>query len=380
MVSATILPTYYRVTWNGTTANNYNALAAPADGGLDCTHPERYNRMIRVVGTADATGPWGLLNGDAILINKVKVTFGATVTLAGAIASINALTQEHGVVAYAYATNYLGLTNAPLREGEVICLEDSVAGSLAHLGLTATVAVEWPSVFGSAGPALPNAGDSYKINGITVTTSAAPTVAKVCADINALTTLHNVVAKPAGSGIQLCAASGQPFTLADVTVGAIAALGFTAGNQGGLPSTLAQSLAKERATMRWDAVIWELGRLISPTFLGEIVKTGTVDGSVPLATLSWTVAYDRPSYLRVEDANNPGTYLEGTACIKRLIATALSYDLVGNQEIFDPTLTTTGNTCARVNPTQILEETAQKLDSVLTNLEANLTVTQIAYV
>jgi hypothetical protein len=381
MVTANIQPTYYRVTFSGTTPNNFNALTANADGGLDCTHPERYNREIRIVGNIDATTPWTIANGNAILVNGVKVTFvTGALTLAGVVNTINALTQEHGVTAYAYDTNYLGLMNAPLREGSVIDLRDSVAGSLAKLGLPVDIIDTWPSVFGSASPTLPVSGTDIKINGVTVTFTGTVTVASVCANINALTPFHAVVARPAGSGFQLTSSIGQPFTLANGSTGLVSALGFTAGNQGGPPVTYAQSMAKERATMRWDAVVFELDQLISPVFLGEIFKEGTVNGTVPLTTLSWTVAYDRPSYLRIEDSTSPGTYLEGPAAIKRLIALALSYDLQGNQEIFDPTLTTVGNTCARLNPTQILQVTATKLNSSVTTIESNITVTQIANV
>jgi hypothetical protein len=75
--------------------------------------------------------------------------------------------------------------------------------------------------------------------------------------------------------------------------------------------------------------------------------------------------------------------LTGADCIKRLIARALVQSYTSNQEIFDPTLTTTGNTCVRVNPLQILSVTSEALDAVAdiaTAVEANISVVQIANV
>lgn len=380
MVTATLTPTYFRVTFSGTTANNFNALTGDAAGGLDNTRPEAYNRIIRVVGT-DATV--SVTGGDSIRINDVEVTFVTNPSvLADVITAINALSQEHGVIAYAYDTNYVGLANAWNRIGEPIWIAAGSGTALADMGLTAGVYNSWPSVFGTAAPALPAAGEDIKINGVTVTFAAGDVVdiAAACAKINTQTLQHGVVATPAGGGIQLSGVQGHPFNLANGSTGTIADLGLSVGNQGGAPLTLAQSLNKERATMRWDAVVFELGQLISPMFLGEIVKTGTIDGSAPVTTIAWTVGYDRVSYLRIEDALNPGTYLLGADAIKRLVAIALVNDYTGNQEIFDPTITTTGDTCARLNPLQILAVTTARLSSSLATLEQNITVSQIALV
>lgn len=380
MVTATLTPTYFRVTFSGTTTNNFNALVGDAAGGLDNTRPESYNRIIRVVGT-DATV--SVTGGDSIRINDVEVVFVTNPSvLADVISAINALTQEHGVIAYAYDTNYVGLANAWHRIGDPIWIAAGSGTALTDMGLTAGVYAAWPSVFGSAAPTLPGAGEDIKINGVTVTFGAGDvgTIAAVCAKINTQTIQHGVVAQPAGGGIQLGSAQGIPFTLANGVSGTIADLGLTAGNQGGAPTTLALSLAKEKANMRWDAVVFELGQLISPMFLGEVVKTGTIDGSAPVTTISFTVGYDRASYLRIEDSLNPGTYLLGADAIKRLVAVALVNDYVGNQEIFDPTITTTGDTCARLNPLQILTITSNKLDASLATVEQNLTVSQIALV
>ncbi len=382
MPTANIVPTYYRVTWNGASPTDYNALLLDQSGGLDNTLPEKYNRLIKLAGTDGAVS---VTQNHSIRINDVEVVFTANPSnLSDVITAINALTTEHKVIAFAYDTNYLGLQNAWGREGEPIWIAAGVGTALTDLGLTAGVSDTWPSVFGSASPTRPAAGEDIKFNGVTVTFGAGDvgTIAAVCAKINTQTPQHEIVAAPAGAGIQLTSVTGKPFTLANGVSGVVADLGFSAGNQGGTPLTYTQSLSKERATMRWDAVVFELGWLISPVFLGEITKTGNIIGTEPVTTLSWTVAYDRPSYLSTEDELTPGVQLTGANCIKRLIARALTQTYVGNQEIYDPTLTTTGNTCVRVNPSQIIQVTAAALDAVadIVTVEANITVTQIANV
>lgn len=380
MVTATLTPTFYRVSFSGTTPNNFNALTADAAGGLDNTRAEAYNRIVRVVGTEASVSVTG---GDSIRINDVPVVFSTNPSvLADVITAINLKTEQHGVIAYAYATNYVGLANAWNRIGAPIWLESGTGTALADMGLTAGVYRAWPSVFGSASPTRPADGEDIKINGVTITFAAGDvgTIVAVCAKINTLSALHSVQAQPAGAGIQLSSLVGQPFTLSDGVSGTIADLGFSAGNQGGAPTTLLQSLNKERANMRWDAVVFELGQLISPIRLADISKTGVIDGSAAVTSLSFTVAYDRPSYLRIEDSLNPGTYLTGEACIKRLVAIALVNDYDNPQEIMDPTITTTGDTCARLNPLQILTVRTEKLNASLLTVEQNITVSTIALV
>jgi hypothetical protein len=280
------------------------------------------------------------------------------------------------------------LINAAGWEGYPITLVDVTGGVVVtKLGLAETTYTT--GLFQQGGSlTLPLTNlDNVKINGVTITfvTGALNEVGVVSA-INASTMLTGVTAQSAGVGIALISTNSQPFTLsAGTTAGTWGNLGFTVGNKGGSivssvdNLTPAQSLDKERATMRWDAVVFELGWLISPIMLAEIYKTGNLNGTAPVSTLAFTVGYDRPAYLSTEDELNAGVQLTGAACIKRLIARALTQSYVGNQEIFDPTLTSVGNTCVRVNPLQILSVTSAALDAVadIVTVEANITVTQI---
>lgn len=384
MPTASLIPTYYRVTWTGNSPTDYNALTGNQAGGIDNTHPERYNRMIRITGTDSSVS---VTNGHSFKINQVTVTFTTAggLNLAGVISTINLLTTEHHVYAVELPSNYVTLINASGWEGNSIELGAGSTGTaLADCGLTAGVYNAWPFVASSAMNLPLTNLDNIKINGVTVTfVTGALDLTGVVNTINAASTLTNVVAYKAGAGMALASLVGQPFTLAaGTTVGTLGALGLTAGNQGGSPSTLAQSLNKERATMRWDNVVIELGQLISPVFLGEIVKTGNYDGTAAVTTLTFTVGYDRANYLVTENELSAGNYLYGADCVKRLIARALVQTTVGNQEIFDPTITTFGTECARVNPTQIMEITQEAIDAVadIVTVENNISVVQVANV
>jgi hypothetical protein len=379
--TATIVPTYYRVVYSGTTPTNWNtSTGTSASGGLDNTHAERYNRRIRFSGTqANPT----VTAGHSIRLNDVEVVFSST-TLASVISDINALSQQHRVFAYEEVATYLTLANAPGREGTPMWVAGGTGTGLSDLGLVANVYREWPTALGSSAPVLPAAGDSLKVNGVTVTISdpgAGPTLTSVISDINSATADSQVIAFASADRIQLASQVQQPFALADVTVGIVADLGFAVGGiSGGGPTTLVQSLDKERATMRWKSVVDKLGLLISPIFLGEIAKTGNQLGTAPVTTMSWTVGYDRANYLEIEDSLNPGIVLKGAACVKRLVALALHANTRGNQEIFDPALAVSGDLVTRLNPTQIVDVNCSQLNASLSTIEGNLSVTLIANV
>jgi hypothetical protein len=393
MPTANITPTYYRVTWTGTSVSagpNYNALTGNQAGGLDNCAPEKYLRLVRAVGSFATPS---VANADTIQINGVTIQFtsGGGTDLAGIISTINMAQSQTQVLALESPSTYLTLINTSGNEGYPITLVDVTGGVVeAKLGLLETTYET--GLFQQGGAlTLPLTNlDNVKINGITITfVTGALNEVGVVATINASTMLTGVSARSAGVGIALISENGQPFTLAaGSTAGTWGNLGFTVGNKGGSivagvdNQTPTQSLDKERATMRWDAVVFELGWLISPIFLGQIYKTGNLNGTAPVSTLAFTVGYDRPAYLSTEDELTPGVQLTGTACVKRLIARALTQTYVGNQEIFDPTLTSVGNTCVRVNPLQIVSVTAQALDAPgdIVTMEGNITVTQIANV
>jgi hypothetical protein len=388
MPTARLMPTYYRVSWTGNAPTDYNALTGEASGGIDNCAPEKYLRIVRAVGAQAAPT---VTNLDQIRINGVTVEFttGGGLNLAGIINTINAGQTEHNCVATESPATYLTILNAAGYEGYPIQIEDVTGGVVGtKLGLQETVYVGAPLQQGGT-PTLPlTDADNVLINGVTITftTAGGLDITGVVATINASAILTNVSARVGGGGIILVSDNGQPFTLtAGSTANTWSDLGFTVGAKGGSVvagvnnMTLVQSLAKERANLRWEAVVFHLGELISPTFLGEIVKTGNQNGTAPVTTLNFTVAYDRPTYLSTEDELTPGVTLTGTSCIRRLMARALTQSYDGVQEVFDPTLTSVGNASVRVNPLQIINFTSGAIDAPadVAVVEANITVTQI---
>jgi hypothetical protein len=378
MPTPSFQPTYYRITWDGAAPTDYNALTGEQAGGVDNTKPEAYNRRVSLTGTQSAPT---VTPGHSITINGVEVVFSGAGTLASVIDDINALQRSTGACAYSdTVATYLTIANAPGYEGSSITVAAGTSGTaLADLGLPSITYQAYEIQVSDATSFPVTNGDNIKINGVTITfATGALDQTGVLATINALSMQTNVSALACGDRIQLASDNGQPFALLDGTVaGSLAKLGYSPGNFGGYPTTYALSLAKERATMRWDQIVINLGWLISPVFLGDVIKTGNFNGEAPVSTMSWTVGYDRPSYLEYPDSTSPGNVLKGVNAIKRLVAEALIVDLRGNQEIFDPTIQGYGNACARPNPLQILSITSQALDTNVATVESNISVSVI---
>jgi len=377
MPTPSFQPTYYRITWTGNAPTNYNALVGTQAGGVDNTKPEAYNRRVSVTGTQAAPA---VTPGHSIRLNGVEIVFTGAGNLASVVSDINSHQRQTGVCAHSTTVaTYLTVTNAPGYEGTSITIAAGTGTALADLALPA-LTYDGVEILVGGATALPVLnGDNIKINGVTVTfATGALDLAGVINTINNISYATNVTALACANVIQLASANGQPFVLLDGTVaGSLAKLGFAAGTYGGFPTTYALSLAKERANMRWEQIVVNLGLLISPVYLDDVIKTGNFTGEAPVTTLAWTVGYDRVPYLRYEDSANPGTYLTGVNALKRLVAEALVVDLQGNQEIFDPTIQGYGNTAARPNPLEITRVTAAALDNNVATVEGNITVSVI---
>lgn len=378
MSTASVSTTYYSVTWTGNTPTNYNALTGNQAGGIDNTNAESYNRRVITTGTQSSPT---VTAGHSIIINEVEIFFTST-TLSQCIIDINTYSNQTNVIAHqGLVANYITLTNAVNYEDQSFSLvAGSVGTALNDLGLTAGTFKHCPSVLGTSVTLPLTNNDNIVINGVTVTftTAGGLNLAGVVATINSLTYSHNVVAYPAANVIQLSEASGQPWVLAAGTSsGTLAKIGFVAGTYGGYPDSLTLSINKEYATMRWEQIVNNLGLLISPVVIRDFVKTTDYTGESPLVTMQWTVGYDRPEYLSIVDITSgatPKPLLTDINTIKRLVSTALTLDLNSNREIFDPTITMFGSNCNRVNSSKIVNLTAGALDTVIANLEAQITV------
>jgi hypothetical protein len=377
MPTPSFQPTYYRITWTGNAPTDYKALTGTQAGGVDNTKPEAYNRRVSVTGTISTPT---VTPGHSIFLNGIEIVFTGAGNLAAVISDINSSQRLTGVCAHSgTVTNYLTVTNSPGYEGSSITIASGTGTARTDLGLPA-ITYQGYEIQVSTATAFPVLnGDNIKINGVTVTfATGALNQAGVINTINSLSYATNVSALACGDKIQLASVNGQPFALLDGSVaGSLAKLGYVAGNYGGYPTTYALSLAKERANMRWEQIVNNLGLLISPIFLDDVIKTGNFTGEAPVTTMAWTVGYDRPSHLYYEDSTSLGSYLTGVNALKRLVAEALIVDLQGNQEVFDPTIQGYGNSCARPNPLEILRVTAAALDTVVTDVEDNITVSII---
>lgn len=370
----TFFPTYYTVTWNGASPTNYNALTGTGAGGVDSASAIDILNQVWIVGTASA--PTTTV-GHSIVLNGVEIIFTGT-SLASAIADINKETEKTGVVADSVNfTGYLTLSSVLGVHGISITTSAGVGTALSDLGFNQNeIWSAFPNTIGNSWSNIA-AGNAFLINGVPVVLTATSAPTAVAAAINQGTLEHNVVARASAAGLQLASADGQPFMLTDGVAGNVAKMGFTAGVQTtvGVPMALNDSINKEFANMRWRQMLLDLSNLTSPSFTGWINRSNGINAWGPVASLSFTIAYDRPDYLQIADQFNPGTSLTGAAAIKRAIALSLSNPvLTENRKVFDPSITFFGALCNRANPSQIMGLSATGLDTDILALEANIQV------
>ena len=103
------------------------------------------------------------------------------------------------------------------------------------------------------------------------------------------------------------------------------------------PSTNALSLTKERANMRYEAIIRQVSENIQPLQVSGVVATGA-DEDTPATSFVFTLAYDKKEYLRTEDELNLGVFLTEDAAIKRWVERALTTSETLNRFIYKPDL------------------------------------------
>lgn len=101
------------------------------------------------------------------------------------------------------------------------------------------------------------------------------------------------------------------------------------------PSTNDLSLTKERANMRYEAIIRQISENIQPLQISGVVAAAA-DQDTPATSFVFTLAYDRVEYLRTEDELNAGVFLEGADALKRWVERALINDITENRFIYKP--------------------------------------------
>lgn len=92
--------------------------------------------------------------------------------------------------------------------------------------------------------------------------------------------------------------------------------------EGSSPDGAGQTLAKERANIRYAFMIGTLGQMCN-AYVSDIVATGGTAKAAP-STFSFTVAIEHnDGALTTANESSPGTYLSGVAALKRAIARSL---------------------------------------------------------
>ena len=132
MTTFTNVPTYFRVTWNNSSSNNYTSLPNSMAGGLDPTPPHKYHERVTVTSNVVVSGT-PMSAGETILINGVTIPFTSSDTLSTIITTINTYGRYTGV----FATNSLNggcltLMNALDACGESIRAEEHTSELQSH--------------------------------------------------------------------------------------------------------------------------------------------------------------------------------------------------------------------------------------------------------
>lgn len=149
------------------------------------------------------------------------------------------------------------------------------------------------------------------------------------------------------------------------------------------PTAKTNAVEIAKSNMRFRAVIDQLS-LLSLFNITDIKRVGRTQDD-PATEFSFTLIYyrERPSYLKTEDENNPGTFLYGEDAVKRAIARAISTDYNQNYSFWDPTVTvprTNTDTTDETTPPrgwayELVE--CEKLYADVTTAEGNIIVTEV---
>ncbi len=146
---------------------------------------------------------------------------------------------------------------------------------------------------------------------------------------------------------------------------------------GTLATDLAHAKTKTRAFLRWQAIIQQVGSLVSPVEVVSIVATGA-DINTAATTFAFTLAYDRIAPLVTADETSPGTIISTpTAVIKRLVARALTSIINRTVAVVDPTLVANTPSSSNYGPS-IISLVAGAAAASISDAETAITVTAIS--
>jgi len=374
-------PIYYTVTVNGSSPTDYNALTGNQAGGVDVGTARKYNQRVWVTGNTAITSNV-MSNNETIVINGYNVVFDDNDLLADIITKVQTASKFTNVTATnQFNANCLTLTNTVDSMGYPFYVAEGNGTALSKLGIPAGTYRAGVSEIGGTYTAF-GAGDVITINGVNIAFTGATTIVQAAAAINSRQGETGVIAQLSGGKIQLASVYNQAYQLGGAN---IASLGFTTGNHGGSPTTLALSENKDRANLRYNQIVMELENMATPAYFGSWFTTGNQDGNAAVTTLQFTVGYNTVDWVTTTATSsepNPGTVLTGEAAVKRSVARALTRIISSNRNVFDPTLQTYGVQTDRPNAARVTYITAEPWDTVanIATIENNITVTQVAYV
>jgi len=373
-------PVYYTVSFNLASPNDYSALTGTQAGGIDVGTAKKYNERVSVTGNTAITSNV-MASGETIVINGYSVVFTDTDPLANLINKINLASKYTNVVATnAISSTYLTLTNPLEQMGYTFYVAEGNGTALSKLGIAeGTYSAGVPEYGGSFTNF--GSGEAITINQVTVSFSASTTAAATVTSINAVKGLTGVVAQLyAGGKIQLGSMYNQPYTLGGAN---LASLGFTAGNHGGFPNTLALSEAKDQGNMRYIQAIMEIEKMATPFFVGSWSTTGNQLGNAAPTTFQFTVGFNNVDWLQTTAyAAEPdsGTVYTRDLAIRRSVARALTATMNSNRNVYDPTISTNNGYPVLKTPSKIINITATGMATNVQVIENNITVTQIGNV
>ncbi len=107
------------------------------------------------------------------------------------------------------------------------------------------------------------------------------------------------------------------------------------GANADFPTTLDNSLAKERANMRYEEVIRQVSLMIQPILVSAF--TSDAGGDQEASSFEFTLMFDRDYYVFTIDETSSPDVITGADAVKRCVERALIIDIVKNRQIYDPT-------------------------------------------
>ena len=153
---------------------------------------------------------------------------------------------------------------------------------------------------------------------------------------------------------------------------------YTNVNANDKPSSYANSLAKSRANRRAKNVVLGL-QFYSGVQIVSVTAAGSPTASTAPTSIVYRISIDDINSVKVDDENNAGQKLTGTAALERIVARALCKQETVLLDVLDPTTSTApGNTTqfARAG-TRFNLETVGALYANVAAAEAGITVTLV---